>query len=80
MTQWADDRDREAAAVAVVAKSEPESSTTLVELLAEYLDHAETFYVKNGKPTSMVPIIRRRLRLWRKFSARSSYATSSRAT
>jgi hypothetical protein len=65
ITKWADDHDRQTAAVAVVAKSEPESSTTLVELLAEYLDHAETFYVNNGKPTSMVPIIRRMLRPWR---------------
>lgn len=65
VTKWADDQDRQTAAVAVVAKSAPESSTTLVELLAEYLDHAETFYVKNDKPTSMVPIIRRMLRLWR---------------
>lgn len=65
VTKWADDQDRQTAAVAVVAKSAPESSTTLVELLAEYLDHTETFYVKNGQQTSMVPILRCMVRLWR---------------
>ena len=65
VTNWADDQDRQTAAVAVVAKSEPESSTTLVELIAEYVEHADAYYRKNGEPTSTVAVLKPVLRLLR---------------
>jgi len=65
ITKWADEKDRSPAAPVLAAELLPESSTTLVELLAAYLDHAEAFYVKNGQKTSMVYILRRMIKLWR---------------
>jgi integrase len=63
VTRWADDQDRSAAVNKAVAKTLPESSTTLVELIAEYLDHADAYYQKNGQPTGTAANLRPILRL-----------------
>jgi len=46
----------------------PESDTTLAELLAAYLQHAESYYRKDGRPTSMLFILRSVARLWKPYA------------
>jgi hypothetical protein len=58
----ADDHDRSPTLPAPAADPLPETSVTLVELLAGYLDHCEAYYVKNGKQTTTVQLLRRMMR------------------
>jgi len=63
VAKWADDQDRSPTLPAPAADPLPESSTTLVELLAAYIDHAEGYYRKNGQPTGTTANLRPILRL-----------------
>ena len=40
-------------------------TSTVTELLAAYMRHAEQYYTKAGKPTSQVHIVRAVVRFWR---------------
>ena len=43
----------------------PEADTTITELLAAYLQHAQTYYVKAGMITSHVHVVRSVARFWK---------------
>jgi hypothetical protein len=51
------------------APDEP-AELTMVELLAAYLAHAKTYYVKNGVPTGQLALIKQTQRLLRETHAR----------
>ena len=50
---------------AAVTETLPEADTTVTELLAAYMKYAQQYYVKGGKITSQVHILRAVARLWK---------------
>ena len=43
----------------------PQSDVTVTEMLAEYMDHAQAYYVKAGEATSQVHVMRSVVRFWK---------------
>ena len=63
IAEWA--ADQNCAPAAAVTESLPEADTTVTELLAAYIKHAQQYYVKAGTITSQVYIVRSVARFWK---------------
>ena len=63
IAEWA--AEQKCKPAAAVTESLPEADTTISELLAAYLRHAQEYYVKGGQITSQVHIVRTVARLWK---------------
>ena len=63
ISAWAAEQDSRPSAT--VSIKLPESDAVISELLAAYMRHAQTYYLKNGVPTSMVHLVRSIVRLWK---------------
>jgi hypothetical protein len=63
IVEWAAQQDN--APAAAVTQQLPEADTTITELLAAYLQHAQTYYVKAGKITGHVHVLRSVARFWK---------------
>jgi hypothetical protein len=67
ISEWAAEGENRPATAATVKQSE--SDTILSELLAAYIKYANDYYVKDGKHTSMVHLVRVIARLWKELFA-----------
>jgi integrase len=65
VSRWGAQQVRAANAPTLVADLPHTADTTVVELLIAYLEHAKTWYTKNGEPTGSLAAVRPVLRLLR---------------
>ena len=63
IAEWAAQQGN--APAAAVTEQLPEADTTITELLAAYLQHAQAYYVKAGKITGQVHVLRSVARFWK---------------
>ncbi len=65
VSKWSAQQARAVNAPTIVGEMPQTHETTVVELLAAFLEHAKTWYTKNGEPTGSLAAIRPVLRLLR---------------
>ena len=63
IAEWAAQQD--CVPAAALSENLPEADTTVAELLAAYIKHAQQYYVKAGAITSQVHIVRSVARFWK---------------
>jgi hypothetical protein len=62
-----------------LAVSATAGGLTIVELIDVYWQHVESYYVKDGRPTSDVANIRQAMRVLKRLTSRCPWASSDRA-